>query len=349
MEPRERGSGDRPEDPPERQHLAPDIDVVPPEPGTYPVSRGAPERKLSRVDRYGRRAQVTDYETLTPTGTVRISFRVIDSQPFEFKPGRFVGIQAEIEGFGVRKTPYCIISPPNTERTFQLLVRLVPQGPLSYYLGSLKVGDVIAFRGPVGRSMIPKEDEKDNELVLIATGVGVGPFLSLVKHFRAQGEKRRIRLYWGLRLAEDICLTDELDELVDTVEGFEYQISLSQPPAGWTGLRGRVTETVPPLLETLGGKHFYLVGNGAMIEEMSEALSDLGVFKNLIYQEHYFNTRYKPDQADLERLRRAFVARDLTSPRVRKEAAERRRKRKAGALTATEAWERGWLASDDES
>ena len=32
----------------------------------------------------------------------------------------------------------------------------------------------------------------------------------------------------------------------------------------------------PPLIETLGGKHYYLVGNGAMIEEMSEALSDLG-------------------------------------------------------------------------
>ncbi|MDQ3571112.1 MAG: FAD-dependent oxidoreductase [Actinomycetota bacterium] len=332
-----------PEVPPERQQPPePDIVAVGPAKGTYPLSRGAPERKLSRVDRYGRRAEVTAYETVTPTGTVRISFRVIDQQPFNFRPGQFVGIQADIPGFGVRKTPYCIISAPNAERTFQLLVRLVPEGPLSYYLGALKVGDVIGFRGPVGRSMIPKEEE-ETELVLIATGVGVGPFLSLVSHLSGQGLHRRMRLYWGLRLAEDICLRDELEELVRASEDFSYQISLSQPPERWTGLRGRVTESVPPLLETLGGKHFYLVGNGAMIEEMSEALSDLGVFKNLIYQEHYFNARYKPDEAALDRLRKAFVARDLTSPRVRREAVERERRPQKGTQSASEAWERGGL------
>ncbi len=330
---------------PEHQRLAPDIDVIVPPAGSYPVSRGAPERKLSRVDRYGRRAEVTAYETLTPTGTVRISFRVTDDQPFDFKPGNFIGIQADVEGFGVRKTPYCIVSAPNEERTFQLLVRLVPEGPLSYYLGALKIGDVIGFRGPVGRSMVPKEEE-ENELILIATGVGIGPFLSFTQYLRSLGLHRPTRVFWGLRLAEDICLLDELEDLARTCEDFSYQISLSEPPESWEGLRGRVTETVPPLLSTLGGKHFYLVGNGAMIEEMSEALSDLGVFKTLIYEEHFFNTRYKPDEAALERIRRAFVARDLTSPSVRREAVERKRRRTQGAQSvqsASEAWESGRL------
>ena len=342
MEPRKRGSRRRAEDPPEdKRRLAPDIDVIVPPTGSYPLSRGAPERKLNRVDLYGRRAQVTAYETLTPTGTVRISFRVVDEQPVDFMPGHFVGIQADIEDVGLRRTPYCIVSPPNTERTFQLLVRLVPEGPLSYYLGALKVGDVIAFRGPVGRSMMPREEE-DNELVLIATGVGIGPFLSFAHYLRAEGIRRRIKVFWGLRLVEDICLLDQLEDLAHTGDDFSYQISLSQPPDHWTGLRGRVTESVPPLLETLGGKHFYLVGNGAMIEEMSEALSDLGVFKHLIYEEPYFNTRYKPDEAELERVKQAFVARDLSSPRIRREAAERKRRRQ-GVLSASEAWERGQL------
>lgn len=343
MEPKERGTESELEAPgAEHPRLAPDIDIIVPPEGSYPVSRGAMERKLSRVDLYGRRGQVTAYEKLTPTGTVRISFRVVDDQQFVFHPGHFIGIQADIEGFGVRKTPYCIVSPPNTERTFQLLVRLVPEGPLSYYLGGLEVGDVIAFRGPVGRSMVPKEDE-ETELVLMATGVGLGPFLSLLQYLRDEGLERPTRLFWGLRLVEDICLVDELEDLVRTCEEFSYQISLSQPPEGWTGLRGRITETVPPLLETLGGKHFYLVGNGAMIEEMSESLSDLGVFKKLIYEEHFFNARYKPYEADVDRIRRAFVARDLPSPHVRREALERKRRRQMGAMSASEAWESGRL------
>src|SRR5437588_3426835 len=140
----------------ERQsRLARDIDILPPD-GPIPLSRLAPERRLRRIDRYDRRAVVTAYETLTSTGTVRVTFRVTDDQPFDFRPGQFIGIQADVAGFGVRRSPYCIVTAPNPERTFKLLVRLVPEGPLSYYLGSLDIGEVIAFRGPSGRSMVPR-------------------------------------------------------------------------------------------------------------------------------------------------------------------------------------------------
>jgi ferredoxin-NADP reductase len=298
-------------------YQAGDIEVVP-HTDALPLSRGAPERKLKRVDRYDRRAEVTAYETLTPTGTVRISFKVVDDQPFSFRPGQFIGIQATIEGYGRRRTPYCIVSAPNDERTFRLLVRLVPEGPLSYYLGRLRVGDVINFRGPTGRNMVPKEP--DTELVLMATGVGVGPFIGLVRHLASKGFDRPIHLYWGLRLLEDICLVEELEGLTRLYPKFSYRISLSQPPDDWKDLRGRLTESVPPLLEKLGDKHFYLIGNGAMIEEISSVLSDLGVDKQLIYEEAYFNGRYRADPDILARIRRRFVAHDLFSPYAHHEA-----------------------------
>jgi NAD(P)H-flavin reductase len=288
-----------------------DIDVVIP-PGRLPVSRGAPERVLQRTDRYDRRARVTGYQILTRTGTVLIDFEVIDDQPFAFTPGYFVGIRATVPEVGPCKSPYCIVSPPNENRTFQLLVRLVPEGPLSYYLGALDIGDVINFRGPAGRSMVPRED--DTELVLVATGVGVGPLVALVEYLAEHGFTRPIRLYWGLRLVEDICLLERLDRVVDLYPDFGYQISLSEPPRDWLGLRGRVTESVPPLLDTLGGKHFYLIGNGHMTEELSFVLSDLGVDERLIYQEVYFNSRYRPDPCFLADLRARFVACDLFSP-----------------------------------
>jgi ferredoxin-NADP reductase len=294
-----------------------DIDILPPE-GPIPVSRMAPERRLRRVDRYDRRAVVTAYEPLTPTGTVRITFRVTDDQPFDFEPGMFVGIRADVPGAGVRRSPYCIISPPGPDRTFQLLVRLVPEGPLSLYLASLDPGSTIAFRGPSGRSMVPREGDED--LVLLATGVGVGPFLSLVSALGARGIDRRAWLVWGLRTAEDICLVDELGELEWRCPFFRYQISLTRPPEAWTGLRGRVTESVPPLLETLSGHRYYLVGNGAMIEEMSAVLSDLGVDRRYIYEEVYFNVRHRADPAVLAAIRSRFRASDLFSPYAHREA-----------------------------
>lgn len=295
----------------------PDIDALPFR-VDLPLARSAPERRLQRYDRFDRRAELVAREELTPTGTVSLEFRVVDDVPFPFEPGYFVGIQTDVDGAGPRRSPYCITSPPDEGRLFRLLVRLVPEGPVSCYLAALRVGDVITFRGPSGRSMVPKE--RDTALVLVATGVGVGPLLGLTELLVSQGFDRPVRLYWGLRLAEDICLVDRLDALAAGPGDFSYRISLSRPPPGWTGLRGRVTASVPPLLETLGDKHFYLVGNGAMIEEMRCALSDLGVDEQLIHRETYFNVRHRPDPRVLAELRERFVATDLFSPKAHQEA-----------------------------
>ncbi|HLF41629.1 MAG TPA: FAD-binding oxidoreductase [Acidimicrobiia bacterium] len=269
------------------------------------------EKRWQAASRYDRRARLTRATRLTPTGTVNLAFEVSDPEPFAFEPGQFVGIGAHVGGRSYRRSPYCILSPPNDERTFELLVRIVPDGPVSQYLGSLQPGDTVSFRGPTGRSMMPGDAESG--LVLLATGVGIAPFCSLVEHLLAAGFSRPVHLYWGLRLEQDICLTGRLDELTSTHPNFGYRISLSQPPPSWDGLTGRITESVPPLLDRLGGTLFYLCGNGAMTEELGSALSDLGVFHTSIYEEPYFNRRHRPDPAVLGAIRARFVAHDLES------------------------------------
>ncbi len=172
---------------------------------------GATEGRWFKASRYRRRAQVSAVTPLTATGTVRLGFRVVDGEPFHFYPGQFVGVEAHFGGLGYRRSPYCILSAPSDEPVFDLLVRVVPQGPLSQHLATLAVGDEVAFRGPTGRSMVPPDD--DRALALFATGTGVAPFYSLASHLLAGGYSQPIVLWWGLRLVDDVCLTDELDAL----------------------------------------------------------------------------------------------------------------------------------------
>jgi CDP-4-dehydro-6-deoxyglucose reductase len=272
---------------------------------------GSSEGKWFASSRYRRRARVTSVTPLTSTGTVRVGLEVVDGEPFRFEPGQFVGIEAHFEGLGYRRSPYCILSAPSTEPVFDLLVRVVPQGPLSQRMAALPPGEEVTFRGPTGRSMVPRDDRRD--LVLLATGTGVAPVYSLTRQLLESGYPKSILLWWGLRLPEDVCLTEELDDLASAHTNFHYGISLSQPSRGWTGLRGRLGESVPPLLSTLGGKRFYLVGNGAMLEEMALALSDLGVDQKYIYKEPFFDARHEPDRAVVADIRERFVATDLYS------------------------------------
>lgn len=272
---------------------------------------GAAEGRWFDSARYRRRARVTSVAALTPTGTVRVGFEVVDGAPFHFEPGQFVGIEARFQGLGYRRSPYCILSAPSNEPVFDLLVRVVPQGPLSRYLATLAVGDEVAFRGPTGRSMVPPDD--DRALALFATGTGVAPFHSLARRLLANGYTRPISLWWGLRLAEDVCLTEELDALAAAHPNFGYAVTLSRPGPAWTGLRGRVGESVPPLLASLGATRYYLAGNGAMLEEMAFALSDMGVDQKYIYKEPYFNGTHEPDRDVVAEIRERFVATDLFS------------------------------------
>jgi len=276
------------------------------------------DRMWQRESRFSRRAEVVAVDRLTSTGTIRVTARVVDGRPFDFLPGQFVSLQEDIPDHGPPHSPYCLFSPPGPEPTFQMLIRVFPEGPLSQYLASLGAGATLHFRGPSGRSMVPKEPGR--AMVMLATGVGISPFRSLLHHLAARGDTRPIRLYWGLRLVEDICLTDELDALAAAHPSFRYAISLSRPSAGWTGLRGRVTESVPPLLEHLSDTLFYLSGNGAMAEEMETALSDRGVDRAFLHQERFFNVGYQADRATVAAIRARFVAHDLFSPHEEQQA-----------------------------
>jgi ferredoxin-NADP reductase len=271
------------------------------------------EGRWSQASRYDRRAVMTGVEPLAPTGTVRVGMEVADGRPFAFQPGNFVGIEAEVDGGGWRRSPYCLLTPPVPgHRRFDLLVRVVPEGPLSRHLAGLRPGDEVAFRGPTGRSMVPRDRSRD--LVLVATGVGISPFHALAAHLLDEGFDHRIELFWGLRLAADICLTAELDRLADAHPNFRYRISLSRPPAGWSGLRGRVTESVPPVLERVGGTSYVLCGNGAMIEEVAAGLSEVGVERRFIHEEPFFNARHVAERAVVAAIRDRFTAADAVTP-----------------------------------
>ena len=242
-------------------------------------------------------------DELTPTGTMLLMFEVTDGRPFPFVPGQFVTIVAGT-GPAAHHSPYAICTAPDGRSCFGVLLKVVPDGPVATYLGSLRRGDVISFRGPLGRSMVPPDWSRD--LALWATGVGIGPFLGLVELLFRQGFDRRIQLAWGLRHADDVCLVDELDRFAAAHATFSYDLSLSDPDENWAGRRGRITEWAPTLVDEIDRFRFYLCGNGAMVEEMAAALSEVGVTSDRVYGEAYFKRYHHPDPGAVHEAAKRF-------------------------------------------
>ena len=75
---------------------------------------------------------------------------------------------------------------------------------------------------------------------------------------------------------------------------FDSAVSLTQPPADWTGLKGRITQHVLTAAEKLRDPVHYLVGHGDMIRDVKQALEARGVDRKKRIRTEIFYPASKP-------------------------------------------------------
>ena len=224
-----------------------------------------------------------------------------DDLPFPYEPGHV----AVLRHAGHRH-PYTISRTEPALRSLDLLYRVIPGGRLTPALAALAVGERVEFSGlhhtPVLEGIAPEA----GAVVGFSTGSGIGPLWGFAEQALGQGFTRPITLIAGYREAEDICLAPELDALQAAPPGFRWRATLTRPGAQWPGLRGRLGESVPPLIPAPRACHFHLVGNGAMIAELKAALEACGVPGHQVTTEGFFNHNAQADPEEVRRIAARF-------------------------------------------
>jgi NAD(P)H-flavin reductase len=205
-----------------------------------------------------------------------IDFRLSDPKEITFKAGQFVSFDVLSPRLNKPVTrPYSIASSPGQRDCVTLLLNLVPGGPGSTYLFSLKEGDETSFKGPAGSFYLKEDGTRD--LLLVATGTGIAPFRSMVYYLLGQGYNRQITLYWGLRSQRDLYYQDELNALAARHANFRFITTLSRPEPGWTGETGRVTRLIDERVTSVADLSVYLCGNSGMLEDVAAIVRKKGL------------------------------------------------------------------------
>ena len=125
----------------------------------------------------------------------------------KFQPGQY--IYFTIIGKNVSKEPHpFIIASSPTKNHLTLTIK--ESGDYTSIIGQAEIGDKAYIDGPYG-IFKPLESESE-ELVFIAGGVGITPFLSTLRFLRDNNEKRNITLVWGIRIQEEMILVSEFEE-----------------------------------------------------------------------------------------------------------------------------------------
>ena len=172
--------------------------------------------------------------------------------------------------------PYSISSGPD-ESALRFLIRRLPGGVVSNYLGQLSEGDEICATPPFG--WFRPGDQQDAPFAFFATGTGIAPFLS---YLRAADTRRPVSLLYGVRHRSDAA---HVAEIRSAVPGF--QLFTSREDAD-DARRGHLTASLGEL-DFADGTHFYLCGLDAMIDDVTDALEARGVPFAHIHREVFFH------------------------------------------------------------
>lgn len=217
----------------------------------------------------------------------------------DFKPGQYATLgvlpppgseQAKKKGLAkLVLRPYSVSSSPLEKDTLEFYLALVPQGQFTPRIWDLHEGERLymapRLKGKFTLEGVPAE----RDMVMIATGTGLAPYVSMLKTYRDTGRWRRFVMIHGTRLCRDLAYRRELEALAVKDETFTYIPTCSREPEptgenDWYGLRGRVNVAIEQnAFRDLAGIdlspetcHVFLCGNPSMIDDLCAELAARG-------------------------------------------------------------------------
>jgi len=226
--------------------------------------------------------------------------RIVDLTPFiksvtleilspeegiSFKPGQY--IQLEVPKYKLSKEPeyraFSMSSSSKESHSVELYIGLVEKGVVSTYVHEfLDEKEELIMRGPFGDFYF-RDSERD--ILLIATGTGLAPIMSILRHIQSEQIQRKTTLFFGTRLQEDLYCVDELREMEKEIPSFTFFPTLSRAAADtqWEGKRGRVTDLIDELIPDGADYDVYICGNPEMVDSCTERLLKKDIPSEHIY------------------------------------------------------------------
>lgn len=229
------------------------------------------------------RLKVVEVTRISPTSKA-LRFVRTDGPLPPFRAGQYICLHCRIGDVRTSR-PYSISSAPG-QPWVEIAVREVADGFVApHLLREIGPGDELMSSGPLGHFYCEPLIDGD-ELVLLAGGSGITPFMSIIRQQQLLGWPLKITLLYGSRDADDVIYGDELRTLAADADRFRCAIVLSEPPADHGGLSGMLdAELIRDQVGSLEDKTFYLCGPPEMLSFCQAQLRSLGIPLQRVRQE----------------------------------------------------------------
>lgn len=209
---------------------------------------------------------------------------VLTLEPLDKKlaylPGQFAFIHLlDEKGESLDKRPYSIASSP-TENNLEFCIKMI-NGRFTSKLEKAVEGKVLGIEGPLGHFVLEK-----GRCGFIAGGVGIAPFMSMLRYVDAKNIEGDYRLFYCARKKSSLIYYSEL-LLLNKNKNISVHFSLTrETPENWEGLKGRFCGNVfQEHTDNPKEYRWYICGPVSMTKAVKKDLAETGVPENKVKAE----------------------------------------------------------------
>jgi ferredoxin--NADP+ reductase len=180
--------------------------------------------------------RVTSVRRWTP---VLWSLRIDRPAGFRFSPGHYAKLGLPAGADDAVWRPYSIVSA-EADDELEFLIVLIPGGAFSDRLAGIEPSHPVMLSSSIFGFFLEPQLSPGDTLWMLATGTGLGPYVSLLRTPGALDRYRRLIVVHSVRLAAELAYRDELEALAAASDGRLTYLPIVTREAGASAMSGRI-------------------------------------------------------------------------------------------------------------
>jgi ferredoxin-NADP reductase len=209
-----------------------------------------------------------------------MAFQLEKPRHFNFKPGQYIELTIPDPEHGVANQITHTFSIASSPLSKDLLLTTRMRNTLfKRTLAALPVGSAAQIEGPMGSFHLHNNTARP--AVLLAGGIGVAPFLSILSYAVQERLSHPLFLFYANRQLKDAAFIDDLWQLKRENPRLRFVPTLTRPTdlgPSWTGRTGHISsEMIFAEVGQMRGPIYYIAGPPDMVAATIQTLGNAGV------------------------------------------------------------------------